>query len=357
MIAYLNEKDKAACAEYEAFVESCKLGNFMQSLGWAHVKNNWGHTVLLSKDETGAIRGSMLLLSRRLPLGLSMLYAPRGPVWRAGEDGVFRELLEGAKAHAKKTGAFLLRFDPLILAEDQKEIDLLTGEGFAFTPDMPDYTTTQPRTNYILPDLTSKSEEEMLASFKQKCRYNIKVAKKHGVECVVCGKEKLDDFVRLSRITAERDGFIARDYSYFERMLDAYGDRIRLYLCYYDGKAISGAITSVYAGVASYIYGASDNEYRNVMPNYLMQWEMIRWALEENCRVYDFMGVPNDCIKGDCQNGVYRFKAQFNGKAEAYAGEFDLVLRPLCNRLFLLMQWAHSLPGKLRHRLRKLKSR
>jgi hypothetical protein len=36
--------------------------------------------------------------------------------------------------------------------------------------------------------------------------------------------------------------------------------------------------------------GASDNLFRNVMPNYLIQWEMIRWAAENRCAVYDFSG-------------------------------------------------------------------
>ncbi len=355
MICYLDEKDPVALAQYEAFVESCRLGHFTQSLGWAKVKNNWGHAVLLAKNSQEEIVGSVLLLCRKLPLGLCMVYAPRGPIWRLGEDAVFLELIEGAKAHAKKLGAFLLRIDPLLYDTEQEQIDLLKGAGFAFTPHLPDYATTQPRTNYVIPDLEGKSEEDVLAQVKQKCRYNIKVAKKHGVECRICDASMLPEFVRLANITAQRDGFVARDLGYFERMLEAFGDKIRLYLCFYEGKAISGAITSVYAGVASYIYGASDNEYRNVMPNYLMQWEMICWALEENCRMYDFMGVPNSAATGQCENGVYRFKAQFNGRTEVYAGEFDMVLSPFKRFMFETMKRLRALPGTLRHRLRKAK--
>lgn len=54
----------------------------------------------------------------------------------------------------------------------------------------------------------------------------------------------------------------------------------RLYLCYYNGQALSGAVTVQYGGRTCYVYGASTALHREVMPNYLMQWEMIQWAVE-----------------------------------------------------------------------------
>ena len=61
------------------------------------------------------------------------------------------------------------------------------------------------------------------------------------------------------------------------------------------------------------------------MPNYLMQWEMIRWAVESGCHTYDFGGVPHWYDPDHPNNGVYRFKTGFNGRLEVYAGEFTQV--------------------------------
>ena len=101
--------------------------------------------------------------------------------------------------------------------------------------------------------------------------------------------------MKVYQVTGQRDGFNTRPMSYFERMLDALGEQVRLYLCYYEGQPISGAITTNYAGKTCYVYGASDNAFRNVMPNHLMQWEMIQWAVDTGCVVYDFRASPWTC--------------------------------------------------------------
>ena len=117
-------------------------------------------------------------------------------------------------------------------------------------------------------------------------------------------------------------------------MLDALGENVRLYLGYYDGHVVSGAITTNYAGKCSYVYGASDNAFRQYMPNYLMQWEMIKWAIETGCNVYDFQGIA-----GDIENeenpmyGLYRFKRGFGGEIAELAGEFDYIYKPFVQKL------------------------
>ena len=64
------------------------------------------------------------------------------------------------------------------------------------------------------------------------------------------------------------------------------------------------------------------------MPNYLLQWEMIKWALESNCNVYDFRGVSGDLDENSPLYGLYRFKKGFNGDFTEFVGEMDLVFKP-----------------------------
>lgn len=321
---FLDFTNAEAVAEYEAFVEEMG-GSFMQSVRWCGVKQDWLHEAVIVRDGGGRICGSMLVLVKKFPLPLkAFLYSPRGPVWDYEDAAVLQELLLGVWQLSRKYHAYSFKLDPLIEETDSKKIFSLRAAGFSFQPWQPDEKTIQSRNNYIL-ELQNRSEEELLCSFKGKCRYNIGLAKRKGVTCTVCGRERLGDFQRLMEETGKRDGFRVRSQAYFEGMMDALGEKCRLYLCEYEGQPLSGAICVQYGGRTCYVYGASTAAHREVMPNYLMQWEMIRWAVEAGCTVYDFQGVPCWYDPQHPNYGVYRFKTGFNGRLAIYAGEFRMV--------------------------------
>lgn len=215
---------------------------------------------------------------------------------------------------------------------DEETIACLRKAGFSHTPGLPDTQIIQCRNNYILP-IEGRSAQELFDAFKSKWRYNIRVAKKKGVTCGYYGKERLHEFFLLSQETGERDHFTIRSEEYFASMMDNLGENCRLYLCDYEGQALSGAITVQYGGRTCYVYGASTAVHREVMPNYLMQWEMIQWAVENNCHTYDFMGIPFWYDESHPNYGVYRFKQGFNGRVAVYAGEFSLVFSPTYKKL------------------------
>lgn len=313
---------------FEQFVSTHRQGGFMQSLRWANVKVGWGFEAILSRDGDGHIKGAMLVLIKRVPLlGRSLLYAPRGPVCDPYDRETLEDLIAGVDQLAKKHKAYMFRMDPYVLACDQKFIQLATDMGFAFTPDLGDFKTIQTRNNYML-NIEGRTAEEVMAGFHSKWRYNIRVAQRHGVECRVCDKTHIDEFYSLMEKTGQRDGFIIRPKEYFVRMLDCLGDYCRLYLCFYEGRAISGAISTQCAGKTCYVYGASDNEMRNLMPNHLMQWTMIQWAIENGCFLYDFQGIPGYTDENDPNYGIYKFKKGFNGEVVEFAGEFDRIYSP-----------------------------
>ena len=337
-------------AEYEEFVSHHPLGGFMQSPQWARVKSDWGHEIVVSRSKEGKIVGSMMILTKKVPgLGVSLLYAPRGPVCDLHDRAVMEDLLAQTREVAKKYHGYRLTVDPYVLQDDQATIDALCSYGFSFTPGALDLRTIQTRHNYMLTDIAGKTEDEVFMSFSSKTRYNVRVALKHGVECRVCGPEAIDDFYPIMQVTGERDNFNTRPKSYFVKMLNELGEHCRMYLCYYQGKAISGAITTQYAGKTCYVYGASDNQFRNVMPNYLMQWEMIRWALEAGCDTYDFQGIPFYYDENSPYFGIYRFKRGFNGKVVSFAGDFDLIYRPTADRLVSLALATKRKINDIRH--------
>lgn len=320
--------------EYENFCQNHPQGCFTQSTLWYGVKNNWGHEVVVSRDENGKIVGGVSILIQKIPLiGTSFLYAPRGPVCDLHNEDILKDILSGVSVLAEKYNAHEFKMDPDILADDRDFLSLMEKLGFERKYGPTGFETIQCRFNYRL-YLENRSEDEVLMSLTQKTRYNIRVAMKHQVEIRVVGKEYLDEFMRIMKTTGERDGFNIRPKEYFERMLDSLGDHVRLYMGFYEGKAVCGTITTNYAGKCDYVYGASDNAFRNVMPNYLIQWEMIKWAIETKCTVYDFQGISGNLEdENDHLYGLYRFKRGFNGTVDELPGEFDLIYKPMAKKM------------------------
>ncbi|MGN1480960.1 lipid II:glycine glycyltransferase FemX [Porcipelethomonas sp.] len=318
----LNKKDIRSVKEYEEFVSHHKNGNFMQSVEWTGVKKDWDSEAVISRDSNGKIRGTALVLIRKIPfLRCSFLYSPHGPVCDYNDIETLKDIFEGIEIIRKKYKGYELIVDPCITENDREEIGILKSLGFGFTENAPELTTIQARNNYIL-RINSRTQDEIFQSFHKKWRYNIRVASRKGVECRVCGTECLDDFYGLMEETGKRDGFCIRSKEYFRRMMENLGEHCRLYMCYYKGVPLSGAIATQYAGKTCYVYGASTAQYRNVMPNYLMQWTIICWAVENKCDIYDFQGIPFYKDETHPNYGVYRFKRGFNGEVLTYAGEF-----------------------------------
>lgn len=320
--------------EYEDFVACHPRGEFTQSVYWHEVKSNWQFEAVVSRDCDGKIQGACGVLIQKVPLfGTAFMYSPRGPVCDLHDEAVLRDLKSGIDSLAASYNAHAFKMDPDVAADDTEFLAIMERLHFTrfWGPD--GFETIQARFNYRLP-LEGKTEEQLLAGLTQKTRYNVRYAQKHGVVIKVAELSQLEEFMRIYRVTGERDGFSVRPKIYMERMLAALGDHVRLYMGYYEDKAVCGAITTNYGGKCCYVYGASDNAYRQYMPNYLMQWEMIRWAVETGCTLYDFQGISGDIENEDNpMYGLYRFKRGFGGEIAELAGEFDCVYRPAVQTL------------------------
>ena len=312
--------------EYESYVSKQQGISFMQSEKWSNVKTDWLFEQILLKDECGYVQGAVQMLIKKIPfLHTSFIYIPRGPVCDMHDKYAVKRLTELIRLYAQKYNAFMVRIDPMILHTDTQAIELLTSLGYRYDAHKPEDDMIQSQKNYIL-NIAEKTSEQVFDSFHPKWRYNIRTAIRKGVRCVFDGS-KLDDFYTLMQETGRRDNFCIRSKEYYRQLLDAFGDDARLYMCYSpQGMPLSGAISVCYGDRVSYVYGASTAKQRNLMPNYLMQWQMISWAIDSGCRIYDFMGVPHFEDESHPNYGVYRFKKGFNGTAVKYAGEFDLIL-------------------------------
>ena len=343
-----NEKDR-----YNRFVATHPQGHFLQLWEWGLVKRGMGWEELpLILEEDGEIRAAMLILKRALPLpGMKkcIFYSPRGPVVDVESQELCQVLLAGAARVARDHGAIFLKMDPAVDHRQEQFADILSACGLRKNETGLDFEGVQPRFVFRL-DI-SPSETLLLENMHQKWRYNIRLASRKGVVIRQAeNKEDLRMFYDILLETAQRDQFLIRGYEYFEwiwdhMVLNGYG---QIFVAEYEGQAIAATLAMILGEKAWYLYGASSNEHRNVMPNYLIQWEMIRWAKRQGCTMYDFRGVSGDLDENNPLYGLYRFKKGFGGELTEFIGEYDQVY----SRFFDWL-WIHALPIYLKIRNRK----
>ena len=312
--------------EYEEFVQSCPKGNFAQSVLWAKQKPMWTWKAIAVRGDDGKIKGTLAVLIRKVPgLPYTLMYGCRGPVCDPADQETIRELLQGAKLLAKQYKSYVIKLDPDIPSSNTQFRDFMLGQGFRLKDGGKNFEAIQPKYVFRL-NVEGKTEEEIMAGFHQKGRYNIRLTERKGVEVKICGKEMVPEFARIMLETGVRDGFVTRQPEYFAQMLDNLGEHCRLYMAFSEGQPIAGTLAIHYGDKVWYLYGASSNEHRNLMPNYLLQWRMIQWAIETGCRVYDFRGVSGDLSEDNPLYGLYKFKKGFGGDFTEFVGEMDLVI-------------------------------
>lgn len=321
----------------------------MQSSLWAKQKPEWRWRAVVSTDGAGGIRGSLALLIRRVPgTPFTLMYGCRGPVCSPADAQALRDLTDGARALARQYRSCCVKLDPDVPSSDTAFADALSALGFRAADTGKDFGGFQPRYVFRL-ELEGKTEDGLLASFHAKTRYNIRLAARRGVEVRICGEEAADEFSRLMEITGRRDGFLVRNADYFRLLLKNFGPGARLYMAYHQGKAIAGTLAVRYGDKVWYLYGASSDENRELMPNYLLQWSMICWAVESGCRIYDFRGVSGDLSPENPLYGLYKFKKGFGGDFTEFVGEQDLVLcRPAYEFARAGIRLARGVRGPLR---------
>jgi peptidoglycan pentaglycine glycine transferase (the first glycine) len=183
---------------------------------------------------------------------------------------------------------------------------------------------------------------------KSKTRYNIKVAQKHGVLTRNIKHEThnkdIEEFLRLVKVTAKRDGITPHPDDYYRKMFETIpAENLKLYVAEYNNKIIASNIVIFYGNTATYLHGASDNEFRNVMSPYLLQWQAIKDAKKAGIMKYDFGGVKKS--NNNAWSGITKFKTGFspNIKATEFPGSYDIVLDNLRYSSYRFIQALKSL--------------
>lgn len=321
-------------------VELSKLpgsSNILQSSYWGSLKGDFGW-----KPYSFEFNGTELLVLVRKVFGkYSIAYIPHGPrLTNKDQTGSRLKAIGLAVKKSLPSGCFLLRFD---LPSGIYQVDPVI---FNMKPELKKSASDiQPPDTVIIS--LKENEEDILGRMKSKTRYNIRLSFRKGVIVYKAGMEAMDEWYSLYEETALRDRITIHSKEYYRRIFERSGEKpgpvenpeLVLFKAVYNDHLLAGIIVAVYGSRATYLYGASSNENRNLMPAYALQWEAIKYAKEKGCIEYDLFGIPPENDPDHPMSGLYRFKTGFGGNILHRPGCWDLPLKPFVYQIY---RWAES---------------
>ncbi len=390
--------------KHDQFIKKQVLCNLLQSSDWAKVKENWDNEIIgvTCNDELVA---SAMVLIKKLPLGFTMMYTPRGPIMDYKNKDLVSFFMKEMKKWAKKKRCLFVKMDPAIHYKDYK-----IGEtNVEINVDVETVLRNMKAANAIHQGFTTYIEEsiqpryqanvyakdDFIETLPRHTRRLIKDALKRDVKVVRVGKERMQEFADVVALTEKRKQVSLRNQEYFYQLMDIYQDDCYLFLAEVDiaqtlqrlrdekeknDAEIAKTVQSnspkkirrledikrsldkdlkefeeyiklyskkiVIAGVLSIrmedtlemLYAGMNDQFKKFMPQYYLYTEIMKYAFEQGCKYANMGGV-----EGDLQDGLTKFKSNFDPFINEFIGEFDL---PVNTLLYHLSQKAYEIRKK-----------
>lgn len=187
-----------------------------------------------------------------------------------------------------------------------------------------------PATTQILS--LDQSSEILLSHMKQKTRYNIRVAKKKGVETFFLSQQDAPDWETVSNDwwklvieTGERHQIGHHTKKYYHNFFTSLGSTPLLEVGYaqHEKETLAMTIHSQYGDTYTYVHGAATHRKKNYMASYALQWAAIERAAHAGYHFYDFYGIAPHSDRTHPLAGVTRFKKGFGGVVTHHLGTFE----------------------------------
>lgn len=401
MMYQFDENIKAE--RHDEFVKDHPLNNLLQTSSWAKVKDNWDSKIVGVYDDETLI-ASALVLIKRLPMGFTMMYIPRGPIMDYENERLVRFYFAQMKKWAKKYHCLFIKMDPGIHINDYK-INERNDHHYANCDTI---IAIMKKAGVIHKGFTTYIEESIQPRYQANVYANdhfdeslprhtkrlIKDAIKRDVKIVKASKDRIDEFSDVVALTEARKKVNLRNREYFEQLMDIYGDHAYLFLAevnipeslqrlyqqqeennkelaalkegapkklrrltdiknalakdiqefeqfaneYEDTTVIAGILSITFADTMEMLYAGMNDRFKKFMPQYYLYTENMKYAFAHGCNYANMGGV-----EGDLEDGLTKFKANFNPYINEFIGEFDL---PVNTMLYHVSEQAYKLRKK-----------
>jgi FemAB-related protein (PEP-CTERM system-associated) len=151
--------------------------------------------------------------------------------------------------------------------------------------------------------------EKLFASFTSKHRTNIRRAQKNDLNVIGGGREHLPVFYSMLEQSWRSLGTPLYSRRYFEAIVDTFGDRVRIFVCRQKETPIAVAFNGHGNGAVEGMWAGADPAFRNLQPNYVLYWEMLRDACTRGLTRFHLGRSTAD-------SGAEAFKSKWNAEVQ-----------------------------------------
>ena len=361
---------------YHSFMQTPEIATYREHNGWkaqyfavVEDESKTAKTSKTSKNTKNTKNGksepkilaASLVVSKPTFLGYSIFYAPGGPLLDLENTKLtnffFSHLINYAKSHK----GYTLRIDPYYELIERDRNGAIIPNGFNHEKALKNLTklgfrpvsSTQPKYLFATP-VGQQSPDELLKHIKHDSRNtfrNIQKAERMGVKIRELKREELSVLKDITASTAERRNFHDLPLSYYEQMYDLFypRDEVKFLVAEadVDGKItpMSAVMFMLYGDEIISLFGGNDDKYMKThSAQFLLQWHMIKYAIDHGFKRYNHYGINALPTPGDDNFGLYNFKRGFGGTVLELIGTFEF---PLNNSIYHL----HHFPAKLKNLL------
>lgn len=253
----------------------------------------------------------------------------------------------------------------------------------------------EPRWISVL-DIKDKTMDELYKNMRSSCKWRINNSRKNCLKIIEADENNLIEFKNLMKHTAERREFIDRPLSYYQNMFKILKkenlvkvllveinfkeliefskeelEKKEIRLSELEGntkktgqikelelektrliekiellentidehgekKIIAGGWYMLFGREIIYLFGASYKAFMKYNSQYLLQYEMINYAVENGYETFNFYGIDGNFDESSKGYGLFDFKRGFNADVHELIGEFDLIISPFMYKLYRL---------------------
>ncbi|HLC90266.1 MAG TPA: GNAT family N-acetyltransferase [Candidatus Nanoarchaeia archaeon] len=306
IICLFEEKDKDA---YQQFLGEMILDGrvtFEYTLEWKEIiQKNFHFTpyYLLGKDDDGKIIGVLPLFKAVSIFGKRFVSTPYA-------------IFTGILANDEETAKELLTFAKRLAQEHQVDFMEIREKPDSYGPSV--YSPDIPSVNHVFNfslHLSADHQEVWKKLPKGSVRWGITKARKSGM-VVHSGNtpSDLDTFYHLFLQTRKIRGVPAYPYDYFKDILHSFGDDVRIYTSFFQGKAVASIFLIYHHKEVRYAFAgaAHQPEIMALQPYHLALWQAITDACEKGYTLFNFGGATLQTNDG----GLYEFKKKWADTVE-----------------------------------------